>query len=91
VLAVKSLMEVDNNSELIVVNPAGILGEQLRPHPLHFYATNLSNYNIFQIFIIKLTTVSSNMEIKGQKVKRLTRKKYNKLSFLVQIKFITDD
>ncbi len=56
-----------------------------------FYTTNLSNYNIFQIFIIKLAVVSSNMEIKGQKVKRLTRKKYDKMSFLLQIKFITDD
>jgi hypothetical protein len=30
------LMEVDNNSALIVGNPKGILGQQLRPYPILF-------------------------------------------------------
>jgi hypothetical protein len=31
----KTLMEVDDNILLIVVDPQGILDEQLRPHPIH--------------------------------------------------------
>ncbi len=31
----KVLMEVDKNSVRIVGNPQGILGQQLRPHPVH--------------------------------------------------------
>jgi hypothetical protein len=30
----KVLIEVDDNSELIVGDPQGILGQQLRPHPI---------------------------------------------------------
>ncbi len=30
------LMEVDDNSELIVGSPEGILGQQLMPHLIHF-------------------------------------------------------
>jgi hypothetical protein len=29
------LVEINGNSALIVVDPQGILGQQLRPHPIH--------------------------------------------------------
>jgi hypothetical protein len=31
------LMEVDDNSALIVSNQWGILSQQLRPHPIHIF------------------------------------------------------
>ncbi len=31
------LTEVDDNSALIVGDPQGILGQQLRPHSIHFF------------------------------------------------------
>jgi hypothetical protein len=30
------LVEINGNSALIVVDPQGILGQQLRLHPIHF-------------------------------------------------------
>jgi hypothetical protein len=34
-------MEVDDNISPIVVDPQGILGWQLRPHPIHIINTNI--------------------------------------------------
>ncbi len=36
----KVLIEVDNYSRLIVGNPQGISGQQLRPHTIHFKYNN---------------------------------------------------
>jgi hypothetical protein len=41
----KVLMEVDN-AAMIIGNPQGILGKQLRPHPIHFL-----NIIIFSLLI----------------------------------------
>jgi hypothetical protein len=44
----KVLMELDNNISLIVGYPQGVLGQQLRPHPIHLLNITiiiLINYN----------------------------------------------
>ncbi len=40
------LMEVDDNSELIVGNPRGILGQQLMPHTINFLNIIIITYTI---------------------------------------------
>jgi hypothetical protein len=45
------LMEVDSNSALIVGNPQGILGEHLRPRPIHWLNIN---YHLIKILIMFL-------------------------------------
>jgi hypothetical protein len=47
--AQKILMEVDDNSALIVCDPRGILGQQLMPHPIHFLNTIVSVLNTLWI------------------------------------------
>jgi len=46
----KVLMEVDNNSALIAGHPERILGQQLRPQPIHL----LNTINITYVFFIRL-------------------------------------
>ncbi len=41
----KVLMEVDDNSALIVGEPQGILGQHLKPHPIQLWST------LFVVFI----------------------------------------
>jgi hypothetical protein len=56
----KVLRDVDDISALIVGNPQGILGNQLRPHPMHslniIIIMLINHYIIYLNYIIKLTT-----------------------------------
>jgi hypothetical protein len=47
----KVLVEINNNSALIVGDPEGILGEQLRPHLIHC----LNIFILVNYFIITFT------------------------------------
>jgi hypothetical protein len=57
----KVLMDVDDISALIVGNPQGVLGNQLRPHTIHqlniIIIMLINHYIIYLNYIIKLTTI----------------------------------
>jgi hypothetical protein len=46
--------DIDDNIELIVDNPQGILGQQLLPQPMHYL-----NITLITIFIIKFSIFSN--------------------------------
>jgi hypothetical protein len=58
----KVLVEVDDNKALPLDNPCVISGLHLRPHRFHLIniiIVKLVTYNLFWLFIIKLTTYPS--------------------------------